>query len=39
MEENKKNKNTTGKALGFSILVWVGYVILVFVILLVFFRI
>ena len=39
MDEKIEKKNTTGKALGFSLIVWVGYIILVVVILLVFFRI
>jgi len=37
--EIKEKKNTTGKALGFSVLVWVGYVMIVLAVLLIFFRI
>jgi hypothetical protein len=39
MEEKTKSKNTTGKALAFSLSIWVGYIILVLLILLIFFRI
>jgi hypothetical protein len=35
----EEKKNTTGKALAFSLAVWVGYIVIVLLILLVFFKI